>query len=255
MDERTEMEIEKLQQAIDESNYIVFFGGAGVSTESGIPDFRSQDGLYHQKYKYPPETIVSHTFLMQKQQDFFEFYKDKMLAPKAEPNAAHKKLAELEAAGKLKAVVTQNIDGLHQAAGSKEVLELHGSVLRNYCMRCGKRYDSTEEDVLAGMKYVLNCDGIPKCEDCGGVVRPDVVLYEEGLDSDVISRTILHISKADMLIIGGTSLVVYPAASFINYFSGKHLVVLNMAPTSRDSEADIVIKDKIGEVLSKIKVN
>lgn len=180
MDERSEKDIERLQQAIDESSYIVFFGGAGVSTESGIPDFRSQDGLYHQKYKYPPETIVSHTFLMQKKEEFFEFYKDKMLAPNALPNAAHKKLAELEAAGKLKAVVTQNIDGLHQAAGSKEVLELHGSVLRNYCMRCGKRYDGTEDDVQAGMKYVIKSDGIPKCEECGGLVRPDVVLYEEG---------------------------------------------------------------------------
>ncbi len=255
MNDNVEKLIEQLQQAIDESSYIVFFGGAGVSTESGIPDFRSQDGLYHQKYKYPPETIVSHTFLMQKRDEFFEFYKDKMLAPNALPNAAHKKLAELEEAGKLKAVITQNIDGLHQAAGSKEVLELHGSVLRNYCMRCGKRYDSTEADVLAGMKYVLNSDGIPKCEECGGDVRPDVVLYEEGLDSEVISRSIMHIEKADMLIIGGTSLVVYPAASFINYFSGKHLVVLNMAPTSRDSEADIVIKEKIGEVLSRIKIN
>ncbi|MBP5192233.1 MAG: NAD-dependent protein deacylase [Eubacterium sp.] len=254
MDERSEKDIERLQQAIDESSYIVFFGGAGVSTESGIPDFRSQDGLYHQKYKYPPETIVSHTFLMQKKEEFFEFYKDKMLAPNAQPNAAHKKLAELEAAGKLKAVVTQNIDGLHQAAGSKEVLELHGSVLRNYCLRCGKRYDGTEEDVLAGMKYVLNSDGIPKCEECGGLVRPDVVLYEEGLDNSVISRSIMHIEQADMLIIGGTSLVVYPAASFINYFRGKHLVVLNMAPTSRDAEADIVIKEKIGEVLSRIIV-
>ncbi len=255
MDKETEKGIEKLQQAIDESNYIVFFGGAGVSTESGIPDFRSQDGLYHQKYKYPPETIVSHTFLMQKQEEFFEFYKDKMLAPNAKPNAAHYKLAELEAAGKLKAIVTQNIDGLHQAAGSKEVLELHGSVLRNYCERCGKRYDGKAEDVMAGMKFVLNSDGIPKCEECGGVVRPDVVLYEEGLDGDVMSRSAMHIARADMLIIGGTSLVVYPAASFINYFNGKHLAVLNMAPTSRDSEADIVIKDKIGEVLSQIKVN
>ena len=254
MEKDTELGIEKLQQAIDESNYIVFFGGAGVSTESGIPDFRSQDGLYHQKYKYPPETIVSHTFLMQKQEDFFEFYKDKMLAPKAKPNAAHYKLAELEAAGKLKAVVTQNIDGLHQAAGSREVLELHGSVLRNYCMRCKKRFDGTEDDVLAGMKFVLDSDGIPRCPDCGGVVRPDVVLYEEGLDGEVISRSVMHIQRADMLIIGGTSLVVYPAASFINYFNGKHLAVLNMAPTSRDSEADIVIKDKIGEVLSQIKV-
>lgn len=252
--------VEKLQQAIDESNYIVFFGGAGVSTESGIPDFRSQDGLYNQKYKYPPETIVSHTFLVQKTEEFYEFYKDKMLAPDAKPNAAHYKLAELEKSGKLKAVITQNIDGLHQAAGSKEVLELHGSVLRNYCGKCGKTYSSTESDVNAGVKYILASDGIPRCNNvvdgktCGGVVRPDVVLYEEGLDSDVISRAIMHLSKADMLIIGGTSLVVYPAASFINYFSGKHLAVLNMAATSRDSEADIVVRDRIGEVFSQITV-
>ncbi len=246
--------VEKLQQAINESNYIVFFGGAGVSTESGIPDFRSQDGLYNQKYKYPPEEIVSHTFLVHKTEEFYEFYKDKMLAPEAKPNAAHYKLAELEKAGKLKAVITQNIDGLHQAAGSKEVLELHGSVLRNYCSKCGKRFDSTEDDVYAGVKYIQAAPGVPKCDECGGTVRPDVVLYEEGLDNFVISRTIEHISKADMLIIGGTSLVVYPAASFINYFNGKHLAVLNMASTGRDSQADIVIHDKIGEVLSKIEV-
>ena len=246
--------VEKLQQAINESSYIVFFGGAGVSTESGIPDFRSQDGLYNQKYKYPPEEIVSHTFLIHKTEEFYEFYKDKMLAPDAKPNAAHYKLAELEKAGKLKAVITQNIDGLHQAAGSKEVLELHGSVLRNYCSKCGKRFDSTDEDVYAGVKYIQAAAGVPKCDECGGTVRPDVVLYEEGLDNYVISRTIEHISKADMLIIGGTSLVVYPAASFINYFNGKHLAVLNMASTGRDSQADIVIHDKIGEVLSQIQV-
>ena len=246
--------VEKLQQAINESSYIVFFGGAGVSTESGIPDFRSQDGLYNQKYKYPPEEIVSHTFLIHKTEEFYEFYKDKMLVPDAKPNAAHYKLAELEKTGKLKAVITQNIDGLHQAAGSKEVLELHGSVLRNYCSKCGKRFDSTDEDVYAGVKYIQAAAGVPKCDECGGTVRPDVVLYEEGLDSYVISRTIEHISKADMLIIGGTSLVVYPAASFINYFNGKHLAVLNMASTGRDSQADIVIHDKIGEVLSQITV-
>lgn len=246
--------VEKLQQAINESSYIVFFGGAGVSTESGIPDFRSQDGLYNQKYKYPPEEIVSHTFLIHKTEEFYEFYKDKMLAPDAKPNAAHYKLAELEKAGKLKAVITQNIDGLHQAAGSKEVLELHGSVLRNYCSKCGKRFDSTDEDVYAGVKYIQAAAGVPKCDECGGTVRPDVVLYEEGLDNYVISRTIEHISKADMLIIGGTSLVVYPAASFINYFNGKHLAVLNMASTGRDSQADIVIHDKIGEILSQITV-
>lgn len=244
----------ELQAAIDESNYIVFFGGAGVSTESGIPDFRSQDGLYNQKYKYPPETIVSHTFFTTKTEEFNEFYKDKMLAPDAKPNAAHIKLAELEKAGKLKAVITQNIDGLHQAAGSKEVLELHGSVLRNFCTRCGKKFSSTEDDVNAGIKYILASDGIPRCDECNGVIKPDVVLYEEGLDSDVISRAVNHISKADMLIIGGTSLVVYPAAGFVNYFRGKHLAVLNMAATSRDSEADIVIRDKIGEVFSSIEV-
>ena len=246
--------IQIFKKIIEQSNNIVFFGGAGVSTESGIPDFRSQDGLYNQKYKYPPEEIVSHTFLIHKTEEFYEFYKDKMLAPDAKPNAAHYKLAELEKAGKLKAVITQNIDGLHQAAGSKEVLELHGSVLRNYCSKCGKRFDSTDEDVYAGVKYIQAAAGVPKCDECGGTVRPDVVLYEEGLDNYVISRTIEHISKADMLIIGGTSLVVYPAASFINYFNGKHLAVLNMASTGRDSQADIVIHDKIGEVLSQITV-
>ncbi|MCR5215286.1 MAG: NAD-dependent protein deacylase [Eubacterium sp.] len=256
MDEK----IIKLQEAIDDSNYIVFFGGAGVSTESGIPDFRSQDGLYNQKYKYPPEEIVSHTFLVYKTEEFYEFYKDKMLAPDALPNAAHKKLAEMEAAGKLKAIVTQNIDGLHQAAGSKEVLELHGSVLRNYCVKCGKRYDSTKEDVYAGVKYIQAANGVPKCnadingKPCGGLVRPDVVLYEEGLDYNVMDRAREHISNADMLIIGGTSLVVYPAANFINYFHGKYLVILNMASTSRDVEADIVIHEKIGQVLSQINV-
>ncbi len=252
--------IKELQAAVDDSDYIVFFGGAGVSTESGIPDFRSQDGLYKMKYKYPPEEIVSHTFITYKTDEFFEFYKDKMLAPNALPNAAHKKLAEMEQAGKLKAVITQNIDGLHQAAGSKEVLELHGSVLRNYCVKCGKRYDGTPEDVHAGMKYVLQADGVPHCNNevdgkvCGGLVRPDVVLYEEGLDGNVMDRAVMHISKADMLIIGGTSLVVYPAAGFVNYFHGKYLVVLNLASTSRDSEADIVIHDKIGKVLSQINV-
>ena len=239
--------IERLQKAVNESSYIVFFGGAGVSTESGIPDFRSQDGLYAQKYKYPPETIVSHSFFMQRTDEFYDFYRDKMIFADAQPNAAHKKLAELEQAGKLKAVVTQNIDGLHQKAGSREVLELHGSTLRNYCMSCGKRYDSL--DIITGTT------GIPKCEDCGGTIRPDVVLYEEGLDGSVIRRAVEHISKADMLIIGGTSLVVYPAAGFIDYFRGKHLVVINMSETSRDSAADIVIKGKIGEVLSQIQVN
>ncbi len=238
--------IEKLQQAVNESNYIVFFGGAGVSTESGIPDFRSQDGLYSQKYKYPPETIVSHSFFMRKTEEFYDFYRDKMIFMDAKPNAAHLKLAELEAAGKLKAVITQNIDGLHQAAGSKEVLELHGSTLRNYCMNCGKRYD--------GVKYIVESAGVPKCEDCGGVIRPDVVLYEEGLDNSVIRRAVDHIARADLLIIGGTSLVVYPAAGFIDYFHGRHLAVINMSETSRDKAADILIQGKIGEVLSQITV-
>ncbi len=236
--------IEKLKAAIAECNYIVFFGGAGVSTESGIPDFRSTDGLYNQKYKYPPETIVSHTFLERRTEEFFEFYKDKMLFPKAEPNAAHKKLAELEAQGKLKAVITQNIDGLHQMAGSKEVLELHGSVHRNYCKSCGKTFD---------LDYVMNSpETIPHCDECGGLVRPDVVLYEEGLDQSVLARSIDHISHADMLIIGGTSLAVYPAAGLIDYFSGKYLVVINMSPTSRDAHADIVIKEKIGQVFAQL---
>ena len=235
--------IEKFKNAIDECSYIVFFGGAGVSTESGIPDFRSTDGLYSQKYKYPPETIVSHTFYTQKTEEFYEFYKDKMLFPDAEPNAAHRKLAELEKEGKLKAVVTQNIDGLHQKAGSKEVLELHGGVSRNYCTKCHKFFD---------LDYVVKSDGVPKCDQCGGIIKPDVVLYEEGLDSSVISRTIDHIAHADMLIIGGTSLIVYPAAGLIDYFNGKYLVVINMAPTPRDKQADILINVKIGEVFSKL---
>ena len=234
-----------LQEWIDTHHKIVFFGGAGVSTESGIPDFRSQDGLYSQKYKYPPETIVSHSFFMRRTEEFYEFYKDKMLFTEAKPNAAHLKLAELEKAGKLKAVITQNIDGLHQAAGSKEVLELHGSTLRNYCMSCGKKYD--------GIQFIMDSPGVPKC-DCGGVIRPDVVLYEEGLDNSVIRRAVDHIARADLLIIGGTSLVVYPAAGFIDYFHGKHLCVINMSETSRDSMADILIQGKIGEVLSQITV-
>jgi NAD-dependent deacetylase len=238
-----EHEIEAFKNAIEECNYIVFFGGAGVSTESGIPDFRSVDGLYNQKYKYPPETIISHTFYMQRPEEFYQFYKDKMLFPDAKPNAAHLKLAELERNGKLKAIATQNIDGLHQAAGSREVLELHGSVHRNYCQKCGSFFD---------LKYIMDSEGVPKCDKCGGTIKPDVVLYEEGLDQDTISRTIQHISKADMLIIGGTSLAVYPAAGLIDYFHGKYLVVINMAPTPRDANADIVIQKKIGEVFSQI---
>ncbi len=235
--------VEKFKAAIEESNYIVFFGGAGVSTESGIPDFRSVDGLYNQKYKYPPETMVSHSFYVSKTEEFYEFYKDKMIFKDAKPNAAHLKLAQLEQQGKLKAIVTQNIDGLHQVAGSKEVLELHGSVLRNYCQRCGKFFD---------VDYVLQAQGVPVCDECSGNVKPDVVLYEEGLDNQILSKTIQHISKADMLIIGGTSLAVYPVAGLIDYFKGKYLVVINMAPTPRDAHADIVINQKIGEVFSNI---
>lgn len=235
--------LEKLKNAIQECNYIVFFGGAGVSTESGIPDFRSVDGLYSQKYKYPPETIVSHSFYISKTEEFYDFYKEKMLFPDAKPNMAHIKLAELEKQGKLKAVVTQNIDGLHQAAGSKEVLELHGSVHRNYCERCNKFFD---------LDYIIKSDGVPQCDSCGGRIKPDVVLYEEGLDNSIIARTVDHIAKADMLIIGGTSLAVYPAAGLIDYFKGKYLVVINKSPTPRDRYADILINDKIGEVFSAL---
>ncbi|MBQ8318116.1 MAG: NAD-dependent protein deacylase [Lachnospiraceae bacterium] len=234
---------QKFKEAVEKSNYIVFFGGAGVSTESGIPDFRSVDGLYNQKYKYPPEVMVSHSFYVSRTEEFFDFYKEKMIFKEAKPNQAHIKLAQLEAMGKLKAVVTQNIDGLHQAAGSKEVLELHGSVHRNYCEDCGKFFD---------LDYILDSNGVPKCDACGGNVKPDVVLYEEGLDSETLTRTIQHISKADMLIIGGTSLAVYPAAGLIDYFKGDYLVVINMAPTPRDKHADIVINKKIGEVFSRL---
>lgn len=237
-------QIEKLQQLIDESKRIVFFGGAGVSTESGIPDFRSTDGLYHQQYAYPPETILSHTFFMRKPEEFYRFYKDKMICLEAKPNAAHLKLAELEKCGKMTAVVTQNIDGLHQMAGSKHVLELHGSVLRNYCMKCGKFH---------GAEYILQSEGIPRCE-CGGMVKPDVVLYEEGLDDATMSEAIRQIAAADLLIIGGTSLVVYPAAGMIRYFRGKHLVLLNKSATSADEHATLCIRDSIGQVLNKIEV-
>ncbi|MBQ8558712.1 MAG: NAD-dependent protein deacylase [Tyzzerella sp.] len=235
---------EELQRMIDESQNIVFFGGAGVSTESNIPDFRSADGLYQEKYTYPPEQVVSHTFFAQKPELFYEFYKDKMMFLDAKPNKAHLKLAEMEAAGKLKAVITQNIDGLHQMAGSKNVLELHGSIHRNYCQECGKFYDA---------KYVKEAAGIPKCE-CGGTIKPDVVLYEEGLDNEVMRESIRAISEADMLIIGGTSLVVYPAAGFIDYFRGKHLVLINKSATSRDAQADLCIQEPIGEVLGKVVV-
>lgn len=241
--EMYEKEISKLQEMIDESHNIVFFGGAGVSTESNIPDFRSADGLYRQKYKYSPEEIVSHSFFRRHTEEFYEFYKDKMMFLDAKPNAAHLKLAELEAVGKLSAVITQNIDGLHQAAGSKNVLELHGSILRNYCQNCGKYYEAA---------YVKRAEGIPRCV-CGGIIKPDVVLYEESLDSTVIEKSIRAISEADMLIIGGTSLVVYPAAGFIDYFKGRHLVVLNKSATAKEVGAELTIAAPIGEVMEKIK--
>ncbi|MCR5500670.1 MAG: NAD-dependent protein deacylase [Acetatifactor sp.] len=237
--------IEEFQKIIDTHENIVFFGGAGVSTESGIPDFRSVDGLYHQQYDYPPETILSHTFYMRKPDEFFRFYRNKMIFSDAKPNAAHLKLAELEKAGKLKAVVTQNIDGLHQAAGSKKVLELHGSVLRNYCEKCGKFHD---------LEFIKDSEGIPVCEDCGGRVKPDVVLYEEGLNQNIIEESVRAISNAEVLIIGGTSLAVYPAAGLIDYFSGDKLVVINMAPTPRDKFADLLIQAPIGQVFDAIKV-
>ena len=237
--------IAELQQWISGSDNIVFFGGAGVSTESGIPDFRSQDGLYHQHYKYPPETILSHSFFMQKPEEFYRFYHDKMLINGVKPNKAHLKLAELEKAGKLRAVVTQNIDGLHQAAGSRNVYELHGSVLRNHCMDCGKSFD---------MEYVKVSDGVPRCDRCGGMIKPDVVLYEEGLDDATVDGAVRAIEAAEVLIIGGTSLVVYPAAGLVDYYSGKKLVLINKGGTSMDSRADLVINAPIGEVLGQIKV-
>ena len=236
--------IEQLQKMIDESSNIVFFGGAGVSTESGIPDFRSVDGLYHQQYAYPPETILSHSFYLKNNQEFYRFYKNKMLCLDAEPNKAHKKLAELETAGKLKAVITQNIDGLHQKAGSQKVYELHGSVHRNYCESCHKLYDA---------EYVLKSVGIPTCS-CGGRLKPDVVLYEEGLDDNTLRNSISALRNADMLIIGGTSLVVYPAAGLIDYFQGKYLVLINKQATKADGYADLVIQEPIGEVFSQITV-
>ena len=234
-----ERKIEELQRLIDTHENIVFFGGAGVSTESGIPDFRSVDGLYNQQYDYPPETILSHSFYMRKPEEFYRFYRNKMLFPNAEPNRAHKALARLEKMGKLKAVVTQNIDGLHQKAGSREVLELHGSVLRNYCTRCGKFY---------GLDAILNSTGVPKCT-CGGTIKPDVVLYEEGLDQETIEKSVKYIANADVLIIGGTSLTVYPAAGLIDYYRGHKLVLINKSVTPMDNRADLVISGPIGEVL------
>ncbi len=231
-----------LRQIIDESNYIVFFGGAGVSTESGIPDFRSVDGLYSMKYDYPPEKILSHTFFMENTQEFYRFYRDKMLCPSAKPNAAHLALARLEAEGKLKAVVTQNIDNLHQLAGSKSVYELHGSVWRNYCMKCGKFHD---------FDFIINSTGIPRCE-CSGIVKPDVVLYEEGLDGETVQGACEHIMKADTLIVAGTSLTVYPAAGFVRYFSGKNLVLINRDPTPMDDMATFITRENVGKVLSEL---
>ena len=234
--------IRRLKELTDASDNIVFFGGAGVSTESGIPDFRSVDGLYHQKFKYPPETMLSHTFYETHTEEFYDFYRAKMLALDAQPNAAHRKLAEWERQGKLKAVITQNIDGLHQAAGSKNVFELHGSTLRNYCTGCGAFYD---------VDFIANSTGVPRCPKCGGIIKPDVVLYEEGLDEEVLSGAVNAIRHADTLIIGGTSLVVYPAAGLIRYFRGRHLVVINMQPTGADAQADLCIAKPIGQVLSE----
>ena len=236
-------ERETLKKWLDESSNIVFFGGAGVSTESHIPDFRSTDGLYNQQYDYPPETILSHTFFRRNTEEFYRFYRAKMLALDAKPNAAHKKLAQWEQEGKLKAVVTQNIDGLHQAAGSKMVYELHGSVHRNYCQKCGAFYDA---------RYILESQGIPKCERCGGIIKPDVVLYEEGLDDATMRGAIRAISHADVLIIGGTSLTVYPAAGLIDYYNGNKLVLINKSVTPMDSRADLLVQGPIGEIFSQL---
>ncbi len=235
-----------LQSLVDQSGRIVFFGGAGVSTESGIPDFRSVDGLYHQKYDVPPETILSHTYFRRHTEEFFRFYRDKMLPLDAKPNPAHLKLAELEAAGKLTGVVTQNIDGLHTKAGSRAVFELHGSVWRNHCTRCGKFY---------GPEFIRDSRGIPCCEDCGAVIKPDVVLYEEGLDQDVLAGAVHCIRSADLMIVAGTSLTVYPAAGLLRYFRGNRLVLINRDATPFDADADLVIREKVGEVLGRLKVN
>ena len=234
--------VKTLKEWTDAAHKIVFFGGAGVSTESGIPDFRSTGGLYHQEWSYPPETILSHTFYKSNPEEFFRFYRAKMLCPEAKPNAAHKKLAQWEQEGRLLAVVTQNIDGLHQAAGSRNVYELHGSAHRNHCERCGKFYS---------LDHILHTTGVPRCA-CGGIIKPDVVLYEEGLDDATIRGAVRAIAQADMLIIGGTSLAVYPAAGLIDYFTGKHLVVINRDATPRDASADLLIQGNIGEVLSGI---
>ena len=234
--------MENLKEIINESKRVVFFGGAGVSTESGIPDFRSKDGLYNQKYKYPPEEILSHTFFMNNTEDFYKFYKDKMNSLKYKPNITHIKLAELEKTGKLKAIVTQNIDGLHQKAGSKNVLELHGSVHRNYCMKCGKFYDA---------EYVFNSDGVPKCS-CGGIIKPDVVLYEESLKDDILEEAIMQIENCDTLIVGGTSLTVYPASGLIRFYKGNKLILINKDKTPYDKIANIVINDNLGNVFKNL---
>lgn len=237
-------ETERLQKWIDESRHIVFFGGAGVSTESGIPDFRSADGLYHQTYHYPPEEIISHHFFLQNTAEFYRFYRDKMIAPAARPNAAHLKLAEMEQKGKLDAVITQNIDGLHQTAGSHKVLELHGSVLRNFCMKCGKFY---------GVEAITEAEDVPRC-DCGGIIKPDVVLYEEGLDNTILEESVRCIEQADLLIVGGTSLVVYPAAGLLQYFRGSRLALLNRDATAYDNRAGLILREPIGTVLQQIEV-
>ena len=240
-----EEKIGKFLEMVKDSDNIVFFGGAGVSTESGIPDFRSVDGLYHQQYDYPPETILSHTFYRKNTEEFYRFYRNKMLCLSAQPNMAHKKLAQLEKAGKVKAVVTQNIDGLHQLAGSKKVLELHGSVHRNYCESCHHLYDA---------EYIRYSAGVPLCDECGGEIKPDVVLYEEGLDNRTIQEAVYYISNADMLIIGGTSLAVYPAAGLVDYYQGDKLVLVNQSATARDGIANLVLQEKIGELFEKIIV-
>lgn len=241
MDQKMSERVDLLEQWITESDNVVFFGGAGVSTESGIPDFRSVDGLYNQQYDYPPETIISHSFYRKNPEEFYRFYKNKMLFPDAQPNAAHKALAKLEQQGKVRVVITQNIDGLHQAAGSKEVLELHGSVHRNYCTRCGKFFRLSD---------ILGMNGVPRCE-CGGIIKPDVVLYEEGLDQETLQKAVRYIQNAEILIIGGTSLTVYPAAGLIDYYRGKKLVLINKTATPMDERADLVISAPIGEVFER----
>ena len=236
-------EVERLQELVDKYDNIVFFGGAGVSTESGIPDFRSQDGLYHQKYDYPPETILSHSFFMRNPEEFYRFYKNKMLCLDAKPNMAHKKLAELEKAGKLKAVITQNIDGLHQKAGSKTVLELHGSIHRNYCLKCARFFPP---------EYIRDSEGVPKCP-CGGIIKPDVVLYEEGLDDATVRAAVRQLQQAELLIVAGTSLTVYPAASLLRFFRGRHIVLINRDATPLDNQADLVLHERVGEVCRHLR--